>query len=123
VRPARGAVALDQCAARELAETEIMIWFCKARELPPTTPSAARPARADNLRNMARMTQKLGLEAAPASWPTGVSLLAQAVDACQRCDAADLCSEWLARAPDAIAVPPSFCANAEAFTQAKQARG
>ncbi|MCF8476660.1 MAG: hypothetical protein K9G60_06495 [Pseudolabrys sp.] len=36
----------------------------------------------------------------PANWPTGVSLLAQMVDACQRCDTADVCNIWQTRARD-----------------------
>ncbi len=50
-----------------------------------------------------------------ASWPAGVSLLAQMIDACQRCDAEEVCSDWLARAPKKIATPPAFCPNADAL--------
>lgn len=70
-------------------------------------------------RNLAVMTGKLGLSTAPAAWPTGVSLLAQAVQACQRCDADAVCDDWLARAPRTIDVPPAFCPNAEALKRAK----
>ena len=78
----------------------------------------------DAVRNLGEMTRRLGLDpaakASPASWPTGVSLLAQMVDACQRCETTEVCSDWLARAPKAIAVPPAFCPNADALMQAKK---
>jgi hypothetical protein len=51
-----------------------------------------------------------------------VSLLAQMVDACQRCEATEVCNDWLARAPKAIAAVPPFCPNADALTQAKKAK-
>ena len=77
-------------------------------------------------RNLAEMSRRLGIApvqpqaaASPATWPTGVSLLAQMVDACQRCDAEPVCDDWLARAPDRIAVPPAFCPNAGALKKAK----
>jgi hypothetical protein len=58
--------------------------------------------------------------ASPAAWPTGVSLLAQMVDACQRCDADEVCGDWLARAPKKIATPPAFCPNADALKKAAE---
>lgn len=85
-------------------------------------PIVAPKAGSDAVRNMAAMTGKLGLDTAPAAWPTGVSLLAQAIDACQRCNAAEVCTDWLARTPKAIQVPPEFCPNAPAFKRAKQAK-
>ena len=73
--------------------------------------------------NLAEMSRRLRLDKteAPraAAWPTGVSLLAQMVDACQRCDAEEVCGDWLARAPDVIASPPAFCPNADALKTAK----
>lgn len=45
----------------------------------------------DAARNLGRMRA-----ARPAAWPTGVSLLAQMVDACQRCDATDDCDDRMA---------------------------
>ena len=44
--------------------------------------------------------------AIPAAWPSGVSQLAQAVDACQRRDPRE--AEWLARTPNSIVLPPVF---------------
>jgi hypothetical protein len=72
-----------------------------------------------NLRNLSAMTARLGLDTAPAAWPAGVSLLAQVIDACRRCNTGELCSDWLARTPAPVAVAPDFCPNAGAFKQAK----
>jgi len=86
-------------------------------------PSVASQAEPDAVRNMAAMTGKLGLDTAPAAWPTGVSLLAQAVASCQRCEAGQVCTDWLVRAPKAIEVPPAFCPNAPEFKRAKKVKG
>jgi hypothetical protein len=83
-------------------------------------PSVAPRTEPDAVQNMAAMTGKLGLDTAPAAWPTGVSLLAQAVASCQRCEAAQVCADWLARAPEAVDAPPPFCPNAPEFTRAKK---
>ena len=109
-----------------MVQTATMIWFTKHKQTAPLQLAAERPPQVqqpDNLRNMAQMTERLGVGTAPASWPSGVSLLAQAVDACQRCDAGNVCADWLARAPNSIQLPPQFCANAETFKQVKKARG
>ena len=75
---------------------------------------------------MADMTERLGLSApsaaVPAAWPTGVSQLALAIEACQRCDTAVVCTDWLARAPRAVIAVPAFCPNAPEFKRAKQAK-
>ncbi len=84
------------------------------RQAPITSPMPSYSAR-----NLAEMSDRLGLPVAPAAWPTGVSLLAQLVDACQRCDATEVCDDWLARAPGSIDAPPPFCPNAEALKRAK----
>ena len=83
---------------------------------------AAIKSKPDPLVNMAKMTDKLGLATVPAAWPTGVSALARAVEACQRCDTAEVCSDWLVRVPRAIVVPPEFCPNAPEFKRVKQAK-
>jgi len=75
-------------------------------------PSVALRTEPDAVRNMAAMTGKLGLDTAPAAWPTGVSLLAQVIASCQRCEAGEVCADWLARAPKTIELPPAFCPNA-----------
>ena len=76
----------------------------------------------DLVRNMASMTERLGLSTVPAAWLTGVSHLAQAIAACQRCDSADVCGDWLTRAHHQIGLPPAFCPNAPALTRVKQAK-
>jgi hypothetical protein len=72
--------------------------------------------------HLAEVAARLGVDTKqaprPAAWPTGVSLLAQMVDACQRCDADQVCGDWLARAPEKIATPPAFCPNADALKKA-----
>jgi hypothetical protein len=84
---------------------------------------ASAPAGTDPVGNMADMTERLGLAApVPAAWPTGVSQLAQAIEACQRCDTAVVCSDWLARAPTVVEQPPEFCPNAAEFRRAKAAK-
>ena len=88
---------------------------------PGPVPSPSYPAH-----HLAEMAERLGVDtkpaprpaASPAAWPTGVSLLAQMVDACQRCDADEVCGDWLARAPKKIATPPAFCPNADALKKA-----
>lgn len=71
-------------------------------------------------RNIAVMSDRLDLPTVAAAWPTGVSQLALAVAACQRCDADEVCTDWLARAPAKIATPPAFCPNAATLARAKQ---
>lgn len=91
--------------------------------LPRPVSSSAYPAG-----RLADMADRLGIEsnqapraaASPAAWPTGVSLLAQMIEVCQRCDADEACGDWLARAPKKIATPPAFCPNADALKKAKQ---
>jgi uncharacterized protein DUF6455 len=87
----------------------------KQKTVAPMTPM-------ENGMNMAGMTERLGLSTVPAAWPTGVSQLAQAIDTCQRCDTAVVCTDWLARAPKAIELAPVFCPNAFTFTLAKRTR-
>lgn len=96
-----------------------MFRFCK-----PQTKTEGPPAEhQDTVRNLAKMTERLGLSTVPAAWPTGVSQLAQAIDACQRCDADEVCGDWLARVPETIKLPPEFCPNAPALKHAKRAKG
>jgi hypothetical protein len=84
--------------------------------------AAAPQAGHGHVPNMAAMTGRLGLDTVPSAWPTGVSRLALAIDICHRCDAFDVCTDWLARAPRAIAAPPAFCPNAAEFKRAKDAK-
>ncbi len=46
--------------------------------------------------DMAAMAGRLVLATVPAAWPTGVSQLAQAVDACQRYQPGEARTDWLA---------------------------
>ena len=85
-------------------------------------PISAPKASPSHVPNMAAMTSRLGLDTVAAAWPTGVSHLAQAVVACQRCEAGDVCTDWLARAPAKIDVAPAFCPNVPEFKRAKQAK-
>ena len=84
---------------------------------PERAPSEPYPAH-----RLAEVAVRVGVDTKqaprPAAWPTGVSLLAQMVDACQRCDADEVCGDWLARAPKKIATPPAFCPNADALKKA-----
>lgn len=84
--------------------------------------TSAPNANVDHVANMAAMTGRLGLDTVPAAWPTGVSHLAQAIDACQRCDAGEVCADWLGRASDRLMGAPPFCPNAPAFNRLKQAK-
>jgi hypothetical protein len=82
-----------------------------------------RPAAApDTVRTIAAMTERRDLSTVAAAWPTGVSQLAIAFDACQRCDIGELCNDWLARAPNPVVLPPTFCPNAPAVARAQQAK-
>ena len=73
----------------------------------------------DHVSNMAAMTGRIGLSTVPAAWPRGVSHLAQAIEACQRCDTAVVCTDWLRRAPSAFDLPPEFFPNQATFKSAK----
>jgi len=91
----------------------------RAKKEPPML-TAAPKASPSHAPNMGAMTDRLGLSTVPAAWPTGISQLALTIDACQRCDAFEVCTDWLARAPKTVAVPPAFCPNARAFKEAKE---
>lgn len=81
---------------------------------PKSKPEAAR--------NFAVMAGKLGLSSVPAAWPTGMSQLTQAYEACRRCDAEEVCADWLKRVPDSIQLPPAFCPNAAVLTRMTRAK-
>jgi len=89
--------------------------------MPSIAPKVEQP---DAVHSMAAMTERrdLSTAASSASWPTGVSLLAQAIASCQRCEAGEVCTDWQVRAPKAIEVPPAFCPNAPEFKRAKKVR-
>jgi hypothetical protein len=56
------------------------------------------PAQADTVCNLPALAERHDLVTVPAAWPSGVSALAQAVDACQRSDSEQVSTDWLARA-------------------------
>ena len=82
---------------------------------------ADAPAGSDRVGTIADVSMRLGLTApaVPAAWPTGVSQLAQAIEACQSCDTAVVRTDWLARAPSVFKTPPAFCTNADGLARAK----
>jgi hypothetical protein len=80
---------------------------------PQLPPAAALQAQSDTVRDTA--AGQVGLATVKAAWPSGVSPLAQAVDACQRRDARE--TDWLARAPDSILLPPAFSPNGRVFAR------
>jgi hypothetical protein len=88
----------------------------------PQPRPAAQPAdRADTVRATTALIPRHDLLPVAAAWPAGVSQLAQAIDACQRCDTAAVCTDWLRHAPNSTVLPPPFCPNAADFKRAKQA--
>ena len=83
------------------------------RVKPQSTLAAVPQAQSDTVRGSA--VGQVGLATVKAAWPSGVSPLAQAVDACQRRDARE--TDWLARAPDSILLPPAFSPNGRVFAR------
>ncbi|MFN3658911.1 MAG: hypothetical protein ACK4UO_16810 [Pseudolabrys sp.] len=69
--------------------------------------------------NMAAVTDKLGLSTTPAAWPSSVSRLALAIDACQGYDTTETCHDSMVRAPKAIKTLPAFRPNAAEFARNK----
>ena len=55
--------------------------------------------KSDPARNFSAMAEKLGVTV-PAAWPSGMAQFAQAYEACRRCDADEVCADWLKRAPE-----------------------
>ena len=73
--------------------------------------------------NLADMANRAGVSTVAAAWPSeGLGHLGLMVTACERCDATELCRDWLARAPGAISTVPPFCPNAGALNAARKAR-
>ena len=77
--------------------------------------TAPPEVHSDTVRGRAAMVGKLGLTTVPAAWPTGVSPLAQAVDACQRRDTREV--DWLARASNSIVLLSAFSPKGRAFAR------
>jgi hypothetical protein len=73
--------------------------------------------------NLADMAARAGVRTVAAAWPSeGFAHLGLMVTACERCDATEVCSDWLARAPGTIGNVPPFCPNAGALAAARKAR-
>lgn len=70
--------------------------------------------------NLADMAGRVGVGTVAAAWPTGLAHLGLAVTTCERCDAADVCGDWLARAGKHVADVPPFCPNAVALRAARR---
>ena len=73
--------------------------------------------------NLADMASRAGVGTVAAAWPTGLAHLGVMVTACERCDATEVCRDWLARAPRAIDAVPPFCPNESSLNAARKARG
>jgi hypothetical protein len=76
-------------------------------------PAAALQAQSNTVRDTA--AGQVGLATVKAAWPSGVSPLAQAVDACQRRDARE--TALVARAPDSIVLPAVFSPSGRFFAR------
>ena len=73
--------------------------------------------------NLADMATRAGVRTVAAAWPPeGIAHLGVMVTACERCDATEVCSDWLARAPREIDSVPPFCPNADELNAARKAR-
>lgn len=83
-------------------------------------PSSSK--RAEPAANLADMAKRAGVRTVAAAWPTGLARLGEMVTACERCDAADACRDWLARAPKGIDTVPAFCPNAAGLHAARKPR-
>lgn len=81
-----------------------------------------RSSKPEAAHNFGVMAGKLGLSTVPAAWPTGLSQLAQVYEACRRCEAGEVCTDWLNRTSDSIQMPPEFCPNAAELTRMTRAR-
>ena len=60
-------------------------------------------------RGVAAVTAQLRLATVVAAWPAGVSVLAQAVEACQRRDAREAGPDLPLRRTDSFVPPHAFC--------------
>jgi hypothetical protein len=73
--------------------------------------------------NLADMANRAGVQTVAAAWPSeGLGHLGLMVTACERCDATDVCRDWLARAPRTIQHVPPFCPNVGGLNAARKAR-
>lgn len=72
------------------------------------------------IRNMLDLTKRLGLLAVGTGRMPDLDLVA-AIRTCADCDCGEACRAWLARAPNTLKQPPSFCPDALQLARAKAA--
>ena len=70
--------------------------------------------------NLADMAARAGVRTVAAAWPTGIARLGFAVTACERCEAVEVCNDWLTRAPKILGEVPPFCPNAGELRAARR---
>jgi hypothetical protein len=70
--------------------------------------------------NLAQMAGRIGVSTVAAAWPTGLAHLGLTVTTCERCEAIEVCRDWLARTPQQIDHVPPFCPNAGRLRAAKR---
>jgi len=69
--------------------------------------------------NMCAMLDRLGLDTSELAHGRLASDLRSAVSNCQHCGADQVCSDWLARAPETLEKAPVFCPNRELFASVR----
>jgi hypothetical protein len=72
-------------------------------------PAAAREMQPATDRQMAAATGQQKLATVVAAWPAGVSVLAQAVEACQRHDTHEAGTDLPPRVASSFVPPQAFC--------------
>ena len=72
-------------------------------------PAAAQETQPATDRQMAAVTGQLKLAIVVAAWPAGVSVLAQAVEACQRRDTREAGTDLPLRRANSFMPPHAFC--------------
>jgi len=83
-------------------------------------PSPSKPG--EPAANLAEMAKRAGARTVAAAWPTGLARLGVMVTTCERCDASEVCRDWLARAPKGVDIVPPFCPNAADLHAARKPR-
>jgi Family of unknown function (DUF6455) len=72
---------------------------------------AAAPQRQPTL--MREMMERLGIDPGAGVVPHGSLSYLTALHRCEQCSCKQLCHAWLAKQTAAVALPPSFCPNAD----------
>jgi hypothetical protein len=102
---------MRQCAA---GAARVILSKMPQRDKSMLSPSKAPAA------NLADMAGRVGASVVAAAWPTGLGHLGLMVSTCETCDAAELCRDWLARAPKQVEDVPPFCPNAAELRAARR---